>query len=297
MLDIRFVVLEQRYNILKRNGVIAVVALKELHCPEADEASTGADRESENHRRRFGFFPRVRVCGSRGEFAERPSFLELNVGCAEFERVAFGETSVHQRPTIEDVFALLEIGIFIARQSVDYRWDVLPRLAMTKSPEVAPGATAQVVARAVFEKFSVVRPTSRFPSMDDVTRSDEFFLFVRSARLKIPTMFGADFTADQLIEGDQKSDHNFVVAGLFGVFEQVLDDWLMSRAIEWERNISQKLFVGPGTRVFLPAVSKGRKRFWLIHVADGFDEGRIFAREVFFSQQHLSAFVLGSRHS
>src|SRR5215469_3186483 len=108
--------------------------------------------------------------------------------------------------------------------------------------------------------------------------------------------FCSNFAANEAIESDQESDHDFVIAGFFGVFEQVLYDGLMAGAVEWLRNVGEQLLTRPGSRVFLPAIGERGESFGLIGFADSFEKRGILGGKVFFCQQHLTAVRLGRSH-
>src|SRR5262249_15579487 len=159
--------------------------------------------------------------------------------------VTFGKTRMHQGPAIQNIFTFLEVGIFVAGEGVDDGWKIFIRLTMTEPAEISPCAAAQVIAGAVAEQFGILARVIA----EDIARRDESFLFVRGARAKIPVSLRANFAANLAVKGDKKGDHDFVIAGFFGVLEEVLYDGMVARAVERLSEVCQQLFARPGTRI------------------------------------------------
>jgi hypothetical protein len=103
-------------------------------------------------------------------------------------------------------------------------------------------------------------------------------------------------SANVAIKGDKKGHHDFVIAGFFGMFEEMLYDRLMAGATQWLPNVSEQLLACPGTRIFFPAIGKSSESFGLIGFADRFEKRGIFCGEVFLCQHHLTAVRLGRSH-
>ena len=157
LLHFGVVMVQKAQQIVHRHRVTGVFALEQLHGPRAHQPGAPLPNERKENRRCLRFLPRFEEMRGRRKVAQAASVFELDVGRAELQRVVLAEASVHQSPTVEHVFAALQIGVCISDQRAGNRRNVSLRPAMTQPTKVTPGAAAQVIARAILEQFSVPR--------------------------------------------------------------------------------------------------------------------------------------------
>jgi hypothetical protein len=79
---------------------------------------------------------------------DRPARTEL----LAFERLVLAEAGVHQPPTVQDIFAALEVHVFVGDQRANDGSNITRRLTMAQFPKIAPRAAPEIVARAIAEE-------------------------------------------------------------------------------------------------------------------------------------------------
>ena len=222
LLHLGVVMVQQAQQIIHGNRVTGVFALEQLHGPRAHQSRASLPNERKENRRCLRFLPRFEETRGRRKFAQAASVFEFDMGRAELHRVVLAEAGVHQSPTVEHVFAALQIGVCISDQRAGNRRNVSLRPAMTQPTKVTPGAAAQVIARAILEQFSVPRGADghghSFPSRrvyggkgffrtEHIARGDEGFFLISGTQLRIPARAAAHFAAHLAVVGDKKRRH------------------------------------------------------------------------------------------
>jgi len=118
-----------------------------------------------------------------------------------------------------------------------------------------------------------------------VQRLVQRFLFPHLPRLPLVPPARHPPEAHQPVERAEERAHQFVVALLLGVLEQVLDQWLMIAAVERLIEIVEDLPPGPRPTIDLPTVGEGREPLVPPRRPQRVEEPIVLGTEVLVGQQ------------
>src|SRR5262245_36296870 len=173
---------------------------------------------------------------------------------------------MQQPPAIEDVFTFREFCIPVPNQRPRNCFRVSLFALESHSPKIAPCPTSQIIARVIAKQSAAARRPygHRFPGEGiasgfvffagkNIPWRDYTFVFVSFTEARIPTPPLLHDPPNQAIKNHQKSSHQLIVFVLLRMLEEMLDDRLMTTAIQRLRQVTENLPPRPRTGILFPA--------------------------------------------
>src|SRR5262249_39739743 len=117
------------------------------------------------------------------------------------------------------------------------------------------------------------------------------FVFVSFTEARIPTPPLLHDPPNQAIKNHQKSSHQLIVFVLLRMLEEMLDDRLMTTAIQRLRQVTENLPPRPRTGILFPAIGKTGEKLLRLNLPERFDEPFVLCIEILVQQQRKRSVV------